>query len=70
MIEEKLSILVSYIEQLDRPRYSMNSYEFNKNRNMNHFGEYSIRIARPEINNRINKKGYDPILESDEGRGN
>ena len=39
------------------PRYSMNSYEFNKNRNMNHFGEYSISISRPEINNRRTKKG-------------
>ena len=49
-------------------RYSMNSYEFNKNRNMNYFGEYSIRIARPEINNRRTKKGYDPILESIKNR--
>tara|TARA_R100001509_G_scaffold67007_3_gene37230 strand:+ start:575 stop:1855 length:1281 start_codon:yes stop_codon:yes gene_type:complete len=43
-------------------RYSMSSYMFHKS-NLNIRGELEVRISRPEINNRINKLGYDPILE-------
>ena len=44
------------------PRYTMSSYMLNR-RSMNHRGEIEISIPRPEINNRINKLGHDPILE-------